>query len=153
VRLAPFWAEWLPVWLAQGDAQFTLTGISSEQTKFYYVISQLDHKYAKEVENVITVPPERHTYITLRTKLVRQLSPSGEQRVRQLLTLEEMGESKPSQFMRHVRSLPPNVSDDIFCSIWSGRLPSNVQVILAGQPEGDLDAAARCVDAIFEVAP
>jgi hypothetical protein len=48
VRLPPFWAERPNVWFAQAEAQFTLAGISSEQTKFYYVISQLDHRYATE---------------------------------------------------------------------------------------------------------
>jgi hypothetical protein len=38
VRLPPFWAERF----AQAEAQFSLAGISSERTKFHYVIAQLD---------------------------------------------------------------------------------------------------------------
>jgi hypothetical protein len=45
VLLPPFWAERPTVWFAQAEAQFTLAGINSEQTKFCYVISQLDHRY------------------------------------------------------------------------------------------------------------
>jgi hypothetical protein len=33
------------------------------------------------------------------------------------------------------------------------RLPTNQQAILAGQPEGNLNASARCADRIYEVAP
>jgi hypothetical protein len=33
------------------------------------------------------------------------------------------------------------------------RLPTNQQAILAGQPEGNLNAAAHCVDRIYQVAP
>jgi hypothetical protein len=62
------------VWFVQADAQFTLVGISSEKTKFCYVILQLDHRYATEVEDIITSPPERDPYSTLRTELVRPLS-------------------------------------------------------------------------------
>jgi hypothetical protein len=58
VRLPPFWAERSAVWFAQAEAQFFLASISSETTKFYYVISQLDHKHATEVEDIITSPPE-----------------------------------------------------------------------------------------------
>jgi hypothetical protein len=53
-------------------------GISSEKTKFYYMISQLDHQYAAEVEAIITPPPERDPYTTLKTELVTRLSPSKE---------------------------------------------------------------------------
>jgi hypothetical protein len=35
-------------WFTQDEAQFTLASISSKQTKFCYVISQLDHWYARK---------------------------------------------------------------------------------------------------------
>jgi hypothetical protein len=73
-----------------------LAGINSEQTKFSYVISQLEHRYASEVEGTITSPPKNNPYTTLRTGLVGRLSPSKEQRFRDLLTFEELGDRKPS---------------------------------------------------------
>jgi hypothetical protein len=84
---------------------------------------------------------------------VRQLTPSRGQRIRQLLTIEEMGDRKPSQFLRHLRSLAPDVSDDFLSTIWSSRLPPNIQAHLACQPECSLNVAARCADRISEVAP
>jgi hypothetical protein len=57
VRLPPFWAERPAVWFTQAEAQVSLAGISSEKTKFFHVISQLDHWYAAEVEDIITSPP------------------------------------------------------------------------------------------------
>jgi hypothetical protein len=84
---------------------------------------------------------------------VRWLSPAKEQRIRQLLTPEEMGDRKPSRFLRDLRSLAPDVPNDFLRSIWSSRLHHNMQAVLAGQPEGSLDAAARCADRISEVAP
>jgi hypothetical protein len=50
----------------QGEAQFTLAGISSEKTKFYYVILQLDHWYAAKVEDIITSPLEQDNYTMLK---------------------------------------------------------------------------------------
>ncbi|PNF28672.1 hypothetical protein B7P43_G08233 [Cryptotermes secundus] len=151
VRLPPFWADRRAVWFAQAEAQFTLAGISSEQTKFCYVISQLDQRYASEVEDIITSPPERGPYTLLRTELVRRLSPSPEQRIRQLLAVEEIGDRKPSQFLRHLKSLAPDVSDNVIRSVWTSRLPRNVQSFLAGQNESNLVAAALCADRISEV--
>jgi hypothetical protein len=67
--------------------------------------------------------------------------------------LEVMGDSKPSQFLRHLRSLAPDVPDDFLRSIWSSRLPANVQDILAGQHEDSLHAAARSADRISQILP
>jgi hypothetical protein len=97
VQLPAFWAEWPDVWFAQGEAQIFLAGVSSEKTKFFHIISHLDHRYAAEVEGNITSLP-RDPYNTLRNELVERLSHSREQRVRQLLTLEDMVDHKPSKF-------------------------------------------------------
>jgi hypothetical protein len=86
------------VWFAQAESQFTLAGISSEQTKFYYIISQLDHQYASEVEDIIITPPERNSYTILTTELIIRLSPSEEERIHQILTFER-GDHKPCQFL------------------------------------------------------
>jgi hypothetical protein len=110
------------VWFAQAEAQFSLAGISSEKTKFFHVISQLDHRYDVEVEDIITSRPEWDPYTALKTELVGRLSPSREQRIRQLLTLEEMGDCKPSQFLRHLKGLAPDMPDFIY-TIWSSWLP------------------------------
>jgi hypothetical protein len=115
--LPPFWAERPAVRFAQAEAQLTLAGISGEKIKLCHMISQLDHRYASEIQDIITFPPERDPYTTLRTELVRRLSPSREQHIRQLFKLEEMGDGKPSQFVRHIRSLAPDVPDDYLRSI------------------------------------
>jgi hypothetical protein len=152
IRLPPFWAERPAVWFAQVEAQFSLAGISNEKTKLHYVIPQLDHQFAAEVEDIITSPPQKDPYTKLKTELVNRLSPSREQRIHQFLKLE-MGDRKPSQFLRHLRSLVPDVPVAFLRSIWSSRLPLNIQAILADQPEGELDAAARCADRLIEAAP
>jgi hypothetical protein len=104
MRLPQFWAERPAVWFAQAEAQFSLAGISSEQTKFCYMILQLDQCYTLEVEDIITSPPKHDPYTTLRTELVRRLSPMKEHHVHDLLTLE-MGNRKQPQFLRHLRNL------------------------------------------------
>jgi hypothetical protein len=57
IHIPPFWPEKPAVWFAQLKGQFVLSNIKLDATKFYCVISQLDNKYAAEVEDVITNPP------------------------------------------------------------------------------------------------
>jgi len=68
--------------------------------------------------------------------------------VRQLLTHEEIGDRKPSQFLRRLRSLAPNVPDDFLRSIWFSRMPPHIQTILAGHAEGNMVAASQLTDRI-----
>jgi hypothetical protein len=150
VRLPPFWPEQPDVWFAQAEAQFSLAGITNERTKFHHIIAQLDHRYAAEVRDIITSPPQQDPYTQLRTELLNRLSPSGEQRLRQLLTPEAMGDRKPSQYLRHLRSLAPNASDDLLRTVWTSQLPRDIQIALAAQPVVQLDAAALCADRITE---
>jgi hypothetical protein len=138
------------MWFTQAEAQFSLAGITTERTKFYHMISQLDHRYAAEVRDIIISPPPRDPYTTLHTELLERLSPSGEQRLRQLLTPEAMGDRKPSQYLRHLRSLALDASEKLLRAIWSNKLPRHIQLALAAQSDVPLDAAARCADRMTE---
>jgi len=153
VRLPTFWPDRPAVWFAQAEAQFDLAGITRQRTMFNYVVSQLNQQQAAEVEDIIISPPEHEPYDRLKAELVRRLSTSREQRVRQLLSHEELGDRKPSQFLRHLKGLAPDVPDDFLRTIWASRLPPHVQAILAGQTEGSLDSASHLADRICEVTP
>jgi hypothetical protein len=70
------------------------------------------------VEDIITSPSQQDPYSELKTVLLNRLS-SRDQCVRQPLTLEEMGDRKPSHFLRHLRSLIHAVPDYFLHSIWT----------------------------------
>jgi hypothetical protein len=153
VRLLPFWPDRPAVWFAQAEAQFDLAAITRQRTKCNYVMSQLNQQQAAEVEDIITSPPEQDPYDHLKAELVRQLCTSREQHVRQLPSHEETGDQKPSQFLRHLKGLAPDVPDDFLCTIWASRLPPHVQAIPVGQTEGSLESASHLADRFCEVTP
>ncbi|KAL7292017.1 hypothetical protein TKK_0014301 [Trichogramma kaykai] len=155
VKLPTFWADKPSLWFAQADSQFVLANITTEITKFHYVASQLDSRAAAEVEDIITNPPADNPYTTLRSKLIERLSLSEEQRVRNLLSDEELGDRKPSQFLRHLRSLAgiTPVNDNLLRQLWLRRLPPNIQAILAGQADAQLEKIAELADKVAEVCP
>jgi hypothetical protein len=64
-----------------------------------------------------------------------------------------MGDGKPSQFLRHHRSLVPDLPDYFQRTIWTSRLSANVQATLACHPDVELDTAADCADRIMETVP
>ncbi|GFQ65338.1 uncharacterized protein TNCT_172561, partial [Trichonephila clavata] len=108
-KLPPFWADKPAIWFAQAEAQFALAHIISDATKFHCIVANLDSRYAAEVDDIITNLPTTGMYEKLKKQLINCLSLSEMQRERKLLGREELGDRKPSQFLRHLRSLPdPN---------------------------------------------
>jgi len=144
VRYPPFWPDRPGLWFAQAEGQFDLVSVNSERMKFNYVISQLKYRHAAEFEDIIMSPPANDPYNPLKTELVRRLQHPG---------INASAISKPSQFLRHLKSLAPDVPDDFVRSIRSSRLPPHIQNILAGKSEGNLDPASQPADRIAEVVP
>jgi len=124
ISVPSFWDEKPAVWFAQLEGQFALSNITQDATKFYYVISQLDSKYAEEVEGVITNTPTTGRCDRIKAELIRRLLLSEEQGVRQLLLHEEMGDRRSTQFLRHLRILAgPSVPSDFLRTLWTNHLP------------------------------
>ena len=67
---------------------------------------------------------------------------------------EEMGDRRPTQFLRHLRNLAgPSVPSDFLRTLWTNRLPPNIQAIIATQAQVALDDVAQLADKIAEVTP
>ena len=80
------------------------------------------------------------------------MATSPEQRIKQLLEHEEIGDRKPSQFLRHLKSLAgASVPDHLIRTLWLGRLPANMQAILASRANDDLQSVADQADRIAEI--
>ena len=86
IHLPPFWPDRPAVWFTQAEAQLKLVAITHQQTKFNYVVSQLNQQQVAKVEDIITSPPEHEPYDWLKAELVCWLSTSRKQRMRQHLT-------------------------------------------------------------------
>ena len=116
------------MWFLQVEGQFATAGIAADSTKYNYVIGNLEPRYAQEVRNIISNPPISGKYQKLKTELIHRLSTTQEEKLRQLLEHEEIGDRKPSQFLRHLKSLAGNtIQDDVLKPLWLSRFPSQIQ--------------------------
>lgn len=154
MKIPPFWAQEPALWFAQIEGQFFISGITADTTKFYHVISKLDHQYAAEVKDIITAPPREDKYEKLKRELIKRLSESQEKKVKQLLVHEELGDRKPSQFLRHLQTLAgQSIPEGFLRTLWSSRLPHNIQTVIATQPDTALETVAELADKVYEIAP
>ncbi|XP_015440032.1 PREDICTED: uncharacterized protein LOC107194838 [Dufourea novaeangliae] len=151
IRIPPFWPEQPAVWFDQIEAQFAINGVTADTTKFYYVMAQLEHKYALEVQDIFANPPEKDKYGTLKKELVHRLSASQSQRIDKLLEKEDIGDRTPSQFLRHMQNLAGTaVTEEFLRTLWARRLPAMTRAIINSQADLSLSKLAEIADQIRE---
>lgn len=152
LRVPPFDPDEPEIWFALLEGQFEANGITSDRVKFTNVTNNLDIQHSRAVKDIILNPPAENRYQRIKTELVKRLSASQELKVRQLLNHEELGDRKPSQFLRHLQDLAgPAVPEDFIKTIWCNRLPRDIQSILASQPTHSLDQLSDLADRIQEI--
>lgn len=152
IRTPPFNKERPALWFASLEAQFFINKITQETTKFHFAVAHLDTECTKEVEDLIIAPPDTNPYMTLKKTIIARFSDSFEEKVRRLLEREQLGDRRPSSFFRHLKSLAgPSFPDDLLRSIWSSRLPRQLQIILAAQKLNTSSELADLADQLIEL--
>ena len=155
VKLPPFWPADPHVWFAQVEAQFTTRGVTTQQTKFDYIVSSLAPEIATEVRDLILQPPKDTPYDKLKEQLIKRTAASEQKRLQQLLfNAEELGDRKPSQLLRRMERDKARTTDGAFlCEFFLQRLPQNVWMVLNSTPDtGNLNDVAQLADKIMEAA-
>ncbi|KAK3916389.1 Myosin-4 [Frankliniella fusca] len=155
-HLPLFWRDRPVLWFAQAESHFSSSGITQDSKKYHCVVSHLDSSTSAEVEDIILGPSADRTYANLKKALTDRLSDSEQKRIRKLLSEAEMGDQKPSQFLRNLRSLAGSsnaVNETLLKQLWLERLPRTATAILSSHTGLDLNALAAIADSIVECAP
>ena len=97
IKLPPYWPSDPALWFSQVEAQFTTRNITSQKTKYAYVVGSLQPEVAQEVRDLLINPPAENPYTQLKKELVKRTSASDQQRLHQLLNAEQLGDRKPTQ--------------------------------------------------------
>lgn len=155
LKLPDFWPSDPELWFAQAEALFAAQNITQEKTKFGHVVRVLPAQYATEVREIILRPPE-DPYTALKTELQKRVSPSKRQRLQQLLHVEELGDRKPSQLLRHMLklrggTLTDAATDELFRELFLQKLPLTVRTALAVHKDASLSDLADMADHMAEV--
>ena len=133
LKLPPFWPNDPTLWFAQVEAQFLIRNITTQETRFAYIIGSLQPEVAQEVRDILISPPSKDCYTHLKAELIRRTSTSEQKRLHQLIIAEELGDRKPSQLLRRMRQLlgENTLEEKILKQLFLQRLPTTVQSILA----------------------
>lgn len=152
VKLPPFWIRSPRIWFTKVECQFALQNVSTESTKFAHVMSVLNEEVAEKVMDVIENPGDT-PYTSLKQALIEQYTISEERRVQELLAETDMGDRKPSDFYKHMRSMAGNSEkfpDELLTSLWESRLPSQISAILKCGNFTDNKVRLTTADRVFD---
>lgn len=152
LKLPPFWDKHPVLWFANIEAQFVVSGITQDTTKYYFVISALTSDVLSYVSDIVLTPPPNDKYETLKSRLIAEFSDSDQRRIKAVLSELSLGDDKPSHLLRKMRELAgKTVGEDFLKTLWLQRLSNQVQVILSVS-EDNLDKLAIMADKIQETA-
>lgn len=151
LRLPTFLKADPTLWFYQLEGIFSAHKIRSDDTKYGHLLGCLDGDALREVSDVVINPVSGEKYKNLKTALIRRYSDSMDRQLHKLLTDLELGDRKPSQLLRQMRSLAANrLTDDILLVRWRTLLPTYLQRMLKLMKNVSLDDLADLADELLD---
>jgi hypothetical protein len=153
VKIPPMWKNNITVWFVQVEANFDVANITSDLTKYNYLLTAIDTDTLSAITDVIIKPPEIDKYQTLKKRIIEEFSDTQSQQIRKLLSDLTLGDRKPSVLLRQMRELAKDsVTKEFLKTIWLERLPTQTQAILSVS-SAELTELATLADKIHEIRP
>lgn len=153
IKLPPFWSNSPATWFMQAEAQFSLNRINSDINRYNYVITSLPQDVAEAITDILQDPPTNNMYNSLKKVLIERHSLSLERRIKKIISDEEMGDKRPSEFFRTLRQLAGTcgtVGEDLLRKLWMGRLPHLINIALIPQKDEQINTLLEVADQVWE---
>ncbi|KAL1447860.1 hypothetical protein WDU94_015626 [Cyamophila willieti] len=133
------------------ESQFALANITEEKDKYVQLTAKLEPEVLAEVSEVLK-NEETRTYTHVKNAILKRFCQSDEDRLNKLLGSMELGDKPPSQILREIQKLGPEVPESIIRGLWLKKLPSFTQQILqAVSVSTTLSQQAEVADKVMSV--
>ena len=148
--LPPFTPEDPAHWLKLVDAHFKLKKIESPPEKIYSILMSLTYELQRELDGALTYTDEEQ-YKSFKQEVLAATALPAQKRIDKLIASEELGDQKPSVFLRHLKTLAGSQSEneEFIKTLFLKRLPPSISQILASMPQSSVDELAKSADAII----
>ncbi|UYV65493.1 hypothetical protein LAZ67_3004513 [Cordylochernes scorpioides] len=147
IKIPPFWTDKPEIWFYQVEAQFNINAITSEETKFNYLIAQLEPKYIENDWDIMTLD-SKFKYTESKTRLLNIFKDSESVRI---ISGIELGNMKPSKLLQKLISLATSdISSNLIKTLWLEKLPDSMRNILLVSDE-DVTKLASMADKIMDM--
>lgn len=132
IKLPDFWQHNPRSWFQHVEAQFQIRGISQDVTKYFHVVTALDAATTTRAMALLEAPPAVGKYDALKALLLRLFELSELEKADRLLSLNGLGDSKPSDLMERMLAVLGSADPSfLFAHIFLRQLPAPVRTALA----------------------
>ena len=104
----------LQVWFAQVEAQFKTWFITSQRTKYDYIVASLSPEVPTDVWDLILKLPDANPFDELKTVMIKHTAESEQCSLQQLFSSEKLRDSKLSQLLWRLQQLLEDKVIDAF---------------------------------------
>lgn len=151
VKVPPFWPEQPEIWFAQVEAQFGISGINSDISRFNTVVAAIESGVLAQISDAILNPPEVGKYNHLKACIIERYCDSEQKKIQKLISEIDLGDKRPTQLLNELSGLAKGkINNDFLKSLWLQRLPAQTRAILQAS-NADLPELAKLADKILEV--
>lgn len=153
-KLPTFDAKKLDLWFIRVETEFAASGITEDDVKYYSVLRALDGPTTEEITDILGSPPDQDKYVNLKNTLVERFGVSQKDKLRQVLKGIPLGEKRPSQLLREMKSKAANaLTEEALHGLWVEKLPRGLKAFLAMSDDLGLDQLAKMADRIYPEIP
>jgi len=149
-------------WFVQVECQFNTRQITVERTKYDHLVTALPQEVVATVFDTIqtindsfsTDQPNTTPYTSLKKTLIERFTLSESQRIETLLSGIEIGDKRPSEFFRSLKTLAgsdSSVPESLIVKLWMRKLPQMVQATLKANPKAEVSTLLTTADNVFEI--
>lgn len=154
MRVPPFWRDRPRLWFISFEAA-TNDLKKSDSQRAQMVIAQLEKEDIEQICDLLYDPPTTNQYNVIKERLISVYEESDGKQLQKLLSDMELGEQKPSQLLRRMRTLARNkVPDNTLRLMWMNLLPPHVRSVLVVSDtiskDTALDELAKLADKMLE---
>ncbi|GFY09724.1 transposable element Tcb1 transposase [Trichonephila clavipes] len=134
------------------EAQFQISRFSLEETKFHYLISQLEPKYIENIWDIVNSKSDSK-YTDSKKRVLSLFRESENLRIKRLLTGIELGCMKPSQLLQKLKTVAKSdISENLIKTLWLEKLSEPIKNILVVSDE-NLSKLLVMSDKISDITP
>lgn len=154
LRIPPFWRDRPRLWFISFEAATNDLKKSQAQLA-QMVIAQLEKQDIEQISDLLYNPPSTDQYSSLKNRLISAYEESDSRQLQKLLSEIELGDQKPTQLLRRMRTLARDkVPDSTLRLMWINHLPPHVRSVLAVSEtfstQTKLDELALLADKMIE---
>lgn len=142
-RIPPFWQENPELWFYTVEASFALSRITSDNTRYQQVITQLDQKMLPAIADIVLNPSANGKYEAIKNRIVQSFAETSESKLRRLLRGIDPKSEKPSLLLQRIRHLAGgNVGDTLLRTLFLEQIPEYARAVLSVNKNVDLSTLA-----------